>query len=49
MTSLRHIEFVAGGQRWRADLSRPLHLAIALDFDGAQPSFYDAPPATATM
>lgn len=48
MTSLRHIEFEAGGQRWRADLSRPLHLAITLDFEGAQPSFYDAPRATAT-
>jgi kynurenine formamidase len=48
VTSLRHIEFVAGGQRWRADLSRPLSIAIALAFDGEQPSFYGAPPATAT-
>jgi arylformamidase len=44
----RHIEFVASGQHWRADLSRPLPIAIALAFDGAQPSFYGAPPATAT-
>jgi arylformamidase len=45
---LRHVEFVANGQRWCADLSRPLSIAIALEFDGAQPSFYDAPSATAT-
>lgn len=45
---LRQAEFVAGGRRWRADLSRPLPLAIALEFDGAQPSFYEAPPASAT-
>ncbi|MEQ1579650.1 MAG: cyclase family protein [Steroidobacteraceae bacterium] len=47
MSSLKHIEFVAGGRRWCADLSRPLNIAIALAFDGAQPSFYGAQPATA--
>lgn len=45
---LRQAEFVAGGQRWRADLSRPLSIAIALEFNGAQPSFYGAPPASST-
>lgn len=44
---LRHIELIAAGQRWRADLSRPSSIAIALDFAGPQPSFYDAPPARA--
>ncbi len=48
MRALRQVEFVAQGRRWRADLSRSLDLAIPLEFDGRQPSFYDAPPATAT-
>jgi len=46
--ALQHVELVAGGQRWRADLSRPMSIAIAIEFDGSQPSFYGAPPATAT-
>lgn len=48
MRALRQVEFVAQGRRWRADLSRSLDLAIPLEFDGNQPSFYGAPPATAT-
>lgn len=47
MTRLGHIAFAAGGRQWRADLARPLSIAITLEFDGAQPSFYGAPPATA--
>jgi arylformamidase len=46
--ALRQVEFVAQGRRWCADLSRPLDLAIPLGFDDSQPSFYGAPPATAT-
>jgi arylformamidase len=45
---LDQAEFDIDGHRWRADLSRPLGLAVALDFSGPQPSFFGAPPATAT-
>lgn len=48
MRAPRQVEFTAGGRRWSADLARPLDLAIPLQFDGSQPSFYDAPPATAS-
>ncbi len=40
------LEFTAGGQRWRADVSAPVDLAIVLEFDGAQPSFFVATPAS---
>ncbi len=45
--ALREIELALGGQRYRADLTRPAHLAIALDFAGEQPSFFGAAPAQA--
>jgi kynurenine formamidase len=45
--ALREIELALDGQRFRADLTSPAHLAIALDFDGEQPSFFGAPPARA--
>jgi kynurenine formamidase len=35
------------GTPWRVDLARPYTLAIALNPDGAQPSFFAAPPARA--
>ncbi|HEX9707964.1 MAG TPA: cyclase family protein [Steroidobacteraceae bacterium] len=44
MTVMR---FEAGGRRLRADFSRPLSIAIPLDFTGPQASCFDAPPATA--
>ena len=40
------LEFTAGGRRWRADLTAPADLAIVLEFDGAQPSFFVATPAS---
>ena len=40
------MEFIAGGRRWRADVSAPADLAIVLDFNGAQPSFFVATPAS---
>ncbi|MGI9245887.1 MAG: cyclase family protein [Steroidobacteraceae bacterium] len=41
------LEFSTGGRRWRADLARPVDLAIALDFGGPQPRFFAASPAGA--
>jgi arylformamidase len=41
------LEFSAHGRRWRADLDRPIDLAIALDFAGPQPRFFADSPATA--
>lgn len=35
------------GRRWRADLTHAVDIAIPLSFDGAQPSFFGAPPAHA--
>ncbi len=40
------LEFTAGGRRWRADVNAPADLAIVLEFDGAQPSFFVATPAS---
>ncbi len=40
------LEFTAGGRRWRADVTAPADLAIVLEFDGAQPSFFVATPAS---
>jgi len=37
-----------GGEAYRADLNRPLSLAIALRFDGPQPNFFGAPAASAS-
>ncbi len=39
------LEFTAGGRRWRADVSAPADLAIVLEFDGPQPSFFVETPA----
>ncbi len=44
MTIMR---FEVEGHRLNADFAQPLSIAIPLDFNGPQPSFYDAPPATA--
>lgn len=41
------MRFEVGGRRLKVDFSRPHSLAIPLDFAGPQPSFFDAPPATA--
>jgi kynurenine formamidase len=40
------MRFEAGNRRFWADFSRPLSIAIPLDFRGSQPSCFDAPPAT---
>jgi kynurenine formamidase len=40
-------QFVIAGQTVRTDFSRGVCLAIPLEFDGAQPSHFGAPPATA--
>ncbi len=40
------LEFTAGGRRWRADVSASADLAIVLEFNGAQPSFFVATPAS---
>jgi kynurenine formamidase len=39
------MNFDAGGQRLLADLADPLPIAIPLDFNGPQPSFFGAAPA----
>lgn len=44
---MREIEFTSDGRRWRADLAAPVDLAIPLQFDGAQPSFFATEPARA--
>lgn len=36
-----------GGRRYATDKARGIGLAIPLHFDGPQPSFFDAPPASA--
>jgi len=41
------MRFELEGRRLNADFAQPLSIAIPLDFNGPQPSFYDAPPATA--
>ncbi|HEY4369237.1 MAG TPA: cyclase family protein [Steroidobacteraceae bacterium] len=38
----------SGDDRWVAHLDRPLDLSIPLHFDGAQPTFFNAPAASAT-
>lgn len=42
------LEFGVHGRRWRAALGRAYDLAITLEFDGPQPSFFAAEPASAT-
>ena len=41
------MRFEWAGRRLAADLSRPVSIAIPLDFDGPQASCFDAPPACA--
>jgi kynurenine formamidase len=41
-------ELKIGGQAVRVDFSKGICLAIMLEFDGPQPSHFDAPPARAT-
>src|SRR5687767_74567 len=41
------MRFEAGGRSFRADLGSPVSIAIPLDFDGPQPSCFDAPRAEA--
>jgi arylformamidase len=41
------MNIVLGGKRYQVDLESPVSLAILLDFNGPQPSFFGAPPATA--
>jgi hypothetical protein len=36
------------GRRFQIDVARPYDLAIALDFDGRQPRWFDAPAARST-
>jgi kynurenine formamidase len=43
---VKGLEFTAGGRRWRADVSAPADLAIVLEFNGAQPSFFVETPAS---
>jgi len=43
---LNGLEFTAGGRRWRADVTAPADLAIVLEFNGAQPSFFVDTPAS---
>ena len=47
MSTLAHIEFEAGSQRFRADLGAAIDLAIRLDFDGPQPDAFYLEPASA--
>ncbi len=39
------VVFEMDDQRYRADMTSAQNLAIRLDFEGAQPRFFDAPPA----
>ena len=41
------MRFEVEGRRLNADFAQPLSIAIPLDFNGPQPSFYNAPAATA--
>jgi arylformamidase len=41
------LEFGSNGRRWRADVSRPVDLAITLEFGGPQPRFFADSPALA--
>jgi len=43
---LNDLEFTAGGRRWRADITAPADLAIVLEFNGPQPSFFVETPAS---
>ena len=40
------MRFEVEGRRLNADFAQPVSIAIPLDFNGPQPSFYDAPAAT---
>ncbi|HET7201837.1 MAG TPA: cyclase family protein [Steroidobacteraceae bacterium] len=44
---MNRLEFSVQGCRWRADIARPIDLAIPLDFAGPQPRFFAGSPARA--
>jgi len=44
---MRMMRFELEGRRFSADFTKPLSIAIPLDFGGQQPSCFDAPAATA--
>jgi kynurenine formamidase len=44
---MMEMNIVLGSKRYRVDLDSPVSLAIPLAFNGPQPSFFGAPPATA--
>jgi arylformamidase len=44
---MMEVNIVLGSKRYRVDLDSPVSLAIPLAFNGPQPSFFGAPPATA--
>lgn len=44
---MNRLEFSSQGRRWRADVARPIDLAIPLDFAGPQPRFFAGSPASA--
>lgn len=48
MTTSATVSIEAEGRCWRVDLSRAFDLSIPLLFNGPQPSFFAAPPASAT-
>lgn len=46
MNAVPKAELCIGGKRYAVDFSAGQSIAIALDFDGAQPSHFGAPPAS---
>jgi len=44
---VRTVTLTVGGEELKADLARPSDLSIALEFGGAQPSYFGAPAARA--
>lgn len=45
---MKYVTLETAGGRIRADVSRPIDISIPLAFGGPQPSYFDAPAATAT-
>jgi kynurenine formamidase len=48
MARMTIMRFEVEGRRLNADFAQPLSIAIPLDFNGPQPSFYGAPAATSS-
>ncbi|MGH8265634.1 MAG: cyclase family protein [Steroidobacterales bacterium] len=44
---MRAITLTLGAEEFKADLARPADISVALEFGGAQPSYFDAPAARA--